>query len=151
MTKVKSRGADAPISTAPKVHVQRLANLGKSVTLFRDVEDSVESFDVVVKDFTLEKLLSILPKLEPLIDLFSVKDNTAIVKTIANPAVLSLLKSVAAAMTRKTESDFDGVHLKSWIELVSAAQEVVDWDRLKELFSNLGLEMNLVSQAQLEQ
>jgi hypothetical protein len=131
MPSIKSRGNDAQISTGPeeKVDLARLANIGKKIEL---------SFgEVTVKEPSLEEILVLVSDFAVLIELMRKDQN--LIEALKTPEFFSVLKKVAAVVSNSDPTLFDNLPVSDWLSMIVAVKEVVDWEKMTELFTLLGL------------
>jgi hypothetical protein len=139
MTSVKDRGNDAPIQTEKSVDIRRLANVGKEVEL---------SFGTVtVKDIGVRALLKMSDDLFALVNLFSSKaESNNWAKVLSDDKFFETLTKLLSAATNEPSERYNDLTVTEIGLLISALREVIDWEKLKEVFSQLGLTEILKSQ-----
>lgn len=140
MSKIKSRGNDVGLQAGPeeKVDLVRLANIGKQVEL---------SFgEVTVREPSLEEILLLVSDFAVLIEVL--KKDEGILEALKTPQFFSVLKKVAAVVSDSEVEKFDNLPISDWLALVVAVKEVVDWEKMSELFTLLGLTEAVKAQIQ---
>jgi len=111
---------------------ERLINSGRSLKLNHFDEE------VVVKELTLEAIIRISGQLTKLSSTL-MKGTSAdkLLDMVKTPAFLETFKSLAAECTGKNASDFAEMGLGDWMELLAVMKDVIGFERIQQLFSQL--------------
>lgn len=138
---VKSRGNDAPKTSAEQADFGRMANLGESVTISRGV--------VQVKEPTLEQIFAVASDLVPLFQQgFDFGDKSSLFRLLAKPEAHQAVIKVMAVLTKQEIAFYTEMPFSDWLALGAVFKRVVDWEKMRELFSQLGLETLLTQNVQ---
>lgn len=124
-----------------KSHAERMINAGEKITLKKLGE-------VRVRELPLEDLIKLgseLLAVAQVIDFASLLDKGDQAKSglqiiqvvLANPKVFDAAKLIAASVTFKEPEDFNGMGLSDWLKLVRTIQLIMDWEEIKELFTEI--------------
>lgn len=116
-------------------HVERIMNFGKEETL-------KEIGKVTFKELALEDLLEVVRKSISLfkhmtfsINEMSQESGIELVQTlIQDDEALEGLKLVASKSSELPLEKFNRLGLTSWLKIVVALKEVMNWEEIKELF-----------------
>lgn len=116
---------------------QRMLNVGVVVELKSRGEK------VTVKELSLEDILtniSALAEMVVTIDFSKEVDPMAFVVSIAQrPDTFELLKVLASTSTKTEKEYWNDVGVTDWVRVIRAFKQVLDWEELKALFTELGL------------
>ena len=144
MSTVKNRGADvAPKAAEQAVSIERLANIGETVTTSKG--------SLTIKEPTLEQVIELLVHIVPLSSALTNEKNKAgkdfVVDLAMKPEFKEALRKVAASLANVEEDYFVDLGITDWLKVLVAVKKVVNWEELRELFSQLNL-TDLLSQVQ---
>jgi hypothetical protein len=133
-----------------ETEVRRLVNSGVIIKLKKFDEE------VTVKELSLEQVIKAFSELSDLLaspllteitgasneedsGKLSSRGLSVIVTMISDKRLLHCLKTVASFSTNRKLEEFDDLSLTDWFRWATAFKSVVDWEELKELFTQLGL------------
>jgi len=118
---------------------ERLVNVGVPITL-------KAIGDVRVRELTLEQIVTIAGDLAVVLKgLPSLADETAdkeaaiawLLEAVKRPEVLAALRQVAASTCGTTPTMFENIGISDWVKWLNAAKKAVDWEELRDLFSEM--------------
>lgn len=120
-----------------RTEIERIVNIGEKITLKK-------LGDVTVRELSLESVLEVAGEVALIFDTLNVdssKDRPTGLSVISNllrdEKSQRALRCVVAAATGKDSNEFIGMGISDWLKIVAALKKVMDWEELKELFTQV--------------
>ena len=141
---------EAPVETPEKKRLpeaNRMANMGTSIFLKK------LGREVTVRELSMESVIRCAGELSQLLAVidFDRANQAAVIlqMILQSEPTARAARLFAAECTGTKPKDWDEAPVSDWIKFIRAARVVIDWDDMRELFTELGL-MNLVRQFRVQ-